>query len=71
MSPPRMRTILVFSSCLALLAPRSNFWRAVLVNPYDAESVAGAIAQALTMTLEERRERHQELLHGILENNVD
>jgi trehalose 6-phosphate synthase len=45
--------------------------RALLVNPHDAESVAGAIAQALTMQLEERRERHAALLHGILENNVD
>jgi trehalose 6-phosphate synthase len=45
--------------------------RALLVNPYDAESVAGAIAQALAMPLEERRERHAALLHGILENNAD
>jgi trehalose-6-phosphate synthase len=45
--------------------------RALLVNPYDAESVAGAIAQALSMPLEERRERHAALLRGILENNVD
>jgi trehalose 6-phosphate synthase len=45
--------------------------RALLVNPYDAESVAGAIAQALAMPLDERRERHAALMHGILENNVD
>ena len=45
--------------------------RALLVNPYDAESVAGAIAQALAMPLDERRERHAALLHGIFENNVD
>ena len=45
--------------------------RALLVNPYDAESVAGAIAQGLSMPLEERCERHTALLHGILENNVD
>jgi trehalose 6-phosphate synthase len=45
--------------------------RALLVNPYDAESVAGAIAQALPMPLDERRERHAALMHGILENNVD
>jgi len=44
--------------------------RALLVNPYDAESVAGAIAQALTMSLQERRERHHALLRGIFENNV-
>ena len=45
--------------------------RALLVNPYDAESVASAIAQALAMPLDERRERHAALLHGILESNVD
>jgi trehalose 6-phosphate synthase len=45
--------------------------RALLVNPYDAESVAGAITQALVMPLAERRERHAALLHGILENNVN
>jgi trehalose 6-phosphate synthase len=45
--------------------------RALLVNPYDAESVAGAIAQALAMPLDERRERHAALLQGILENNVN
>src|SRR5271170_7143885 len=45
--------------------------RALLVNPYDAESVAGAIAQALAMPLDERRERHAALLHGIIENDVN
>ena len=45
--------------------------RALLVNPYDTESVAGAIAQALTMPLEERRERHAALLCANLENNVN
>jgi hypothetical protein len=44
--------------------------RALLVNPYDAESVAGAIAQALSMSVDERRERHAALLHDILENDV-
>jgi trehalose 6-phosphate synthase len=45
--------------------------RALLVNPYDAESVAGAIAQALTMPLDERRERHAALLRANLEHNVN
>jgi trehalose 6-phosphate synthase len=44
---------------------------ALLVNPYDAESVAGAVAEALAMRLEERRERHAALLHGIFENDVN
>ena len=43
--------------------------RGLLVNPYDAESVAGAIAQALAMPPDERRERHAALLHGIIEND--
>jgi trehalose 6-phosphate synthase len=45
--------------------------RALLVNPYDAESVAGAIAEALAMPLEERRERHAGLLRANLEHNVN
>jgi trehalose 6-phosphate synthase len=45
--------------------------RALLVNPYDAESVAAAIAQALTMSLEERRERHAALMMAITGNNID
>jgi trehalose 6-phosphate synthase len=31
---------------------------ALLVNPYDPESVGNAIAQALSMSLDERRTRH-------------
>jgi len=45
--------------------------RALLVNPYDAESVAGAIAQALAMPLDERRERHAALLQDSIENDVN
>jgi trehalose 6-phosphate synthase len=45
--------------------------RALLVNPYDAESVAGAVAEALAMPLEERRERHAALMHGIFEKDVN
>ncbi len=45
--------------------------RALLVNPYDAESVAAAMAQALTMSLEERRERHAALMATITANNID
>jgi trehalose 6-phosphate synthase len=49
----------------------NDFRRALLVNPYDAESVAGAIAQALAMPLEERRARHQALLSAVSEYDVD
>jgi trehalose 6-phosphate synthase len=45
--------------------------RALLVNPYDAESIAGAVAEALVMPLEERRERHAALMRGIFENDVN
>jgi trehalose 6-phosphate synthase len=48
-----------------------EFRRAVLVNPYDAESVAGAIAQALAMPLEERRARHGALLAAVSDYDVD
>jgi len=48
-----------------------EFRRALLVNPYDAESVAGAIAQALAMPIEERRARHQALLAAVLDYDVD
>ena len=41
---------------------------ALLVNPYDAESVAGAIANALEMPLAERRERHAASLARLRQN---
>ena len=43
---------------------------ALLVNPYDTEGTAGAIHLALTMPLEERRERHQALLATIRSTDV-
>ncbi|HSV21624.1 MAG TPA: trehalose-6-phosphate synthase, partial [Xanthobacteraceae bacterium] len=48
-----------------------EFRRALLVNPYDPESVADAIAQALAMPIEERRARHQALLAVISAYDVD
>ena len=41
---------------------------ALLVNPYDPDSVAAAIGQALSMPLAERRERH-ELMFRVLSGN--
>jgi len=49
----------------------NEFRRALLVNPYDSESVAGAIAHALAMPIEERRARHQALLAVICSYDVD
>jgi trehalose 6-phosphate synthase len=34
---------------------------ALLVNPYDVDEIADAMHRALTMTLNERRERHRAL----------
>lgn len=43
---------------------------ALLVNPYDPEGVATTIARALSMPLEERRERHRALFQVISENDI-
>jgi trehalose 6-phosphate synthase len=43
---------------------------AVLVNPYDTEAMAGAIARALAMPREERRERHRAMLRAITKNDL-
>ena len=44
---------------------------ALLVNPYDPESVGSAIAQALAMPLEERRSRHDALFQVLMANDID
>jgi trehalose 6-phosphate synthase len=44
---------------------------ALLVNPYDAESVANALSQALAMPLEERRARHQALHAKVCEYDIN
>ena len=43
---------------------------ALLVNPYDSHGTAEVIQRALQMPLDERRDRHQKLLHGIREHDV-
>jgi trehalose 6-phosphate synthase len=43
---------------------------ALLVNPYDPETVATSISHALSMSLEERRARHQTLFHLISDNDL-
>ena len=45
--------------------------QALLVNPYDAESVAGAMARALAMSLDERQSRHRALLAVISDYDVN
>ncbi len=48
-----------------------DFRRALLVNPYDAESVASALVQALAMPLEERRARTRRCTPTVCEYDVD
>ena len=43
---------------------------ALLVNPYDPDSVAAAIGQALSMPLAERRERHDALFRVLSHNDI-
>jgi len=43
---------------------------ALLVNPYDAEGVGVAIDRALSMPLEERRNRHAELFKVLSDNDL-
>jgi trehalose 6-phosphate synthase len=43
---------------------------ALLVNPYDSESVANAIVRALSMPLEERRERHKSIMRVLAGNDI-
>jgi trehalose 6-phosphate synthase len=48
-----------------------DFRRALLVNPYDAESVGGALLQALAMPLAERRARHEALYAKVCEYDIN
>ncbi len=43
---------------------------ALLVNPYDPDSVAGAIGQALVMPLAERRARHKAMFDVLSRNDI-
>ena len=44
---------------------------ALLVNPYDPETVATSISHALSMSLQERRARHKELFHLDLRERLE
>lgn len=43
---------------------------ALLVNPYDVESIADALGRAVSMPLEQRRERHAAMAEILERNNV-
>lgn len=45
--------------------------QALLVNPYDSESVARAIAAALEMPLAERCKRHRAMFETLIQNPID
>jgi trehalose 6-phosphate synthase len=44
---------------------------ALIVNPYDIDDIARALEQALTMSVEERCERHQALYARVRENDAN
>jgi trehalose 6-phosphate synthase len=43
---------------------------ALIVNPFDAEAIAGAMHEALAMPLEERQARHKSLLANVQESSA-
>jgi trehalose 6-phosphate synthase len=43
---------------------------ALLVNPYDPDSVAAALGQAISMSLGERRERHEAMFRTLSRNDI-
>ncbi len=43
---------------------------AILVNPYDIEGVSDALAQALTMPLEERQERWEVMMNRLRQFDI-
>jgi trehalose 6-phosphate synthase len=43
---------------------------AVIVNPYDRDNVADGIATAITMSLDERRERHASMMKVLKKNDI-
>ena len=45
--------------------------RALIVNPHETDAVAAALKRALSMPLEERRERHAPMLAHLLKNDIN
>lgn len=43
---------------------------ALIINPHDPGELAQAMRQAIAMPLDERRDRHAALLHGVVERDV-
>ena len=53
-----------------LAGASSELSAAVLVNPYDRNGVADGIQTAIQMPLEERRERHREMIGVLADNDI-
>jgi trehalose 6-phosphate synthase len=47
-----------------------EFREALLVNPYDPDAVAAAIARAVVMPIDERKKRHAPLYAALLRNDI-
>lgn len=59
--------VLVLSS---LAGAACELTDAVIVNPYDRDNVADGIATAITMSLNERRERHASMMKVLRKNDI-
>jgi trehalose 6-phosphate synthase len=59
--------MLVLSS---LAGAACELTQAVIVNPYDRDNVADGIAHALNMPLEERQQRHADMLKTLRKNDI-
>jgi trehalose 6-phosphate synthase len=64
---PQAPGVLVLST---LAGAAEELTSALLVNPRDASSVGEAIHRALTMPLEERRARHEDMLQILRHNDI-
>jgi trehalose 6-phosphate synthase len=64
---PQDPGVLILSS---LAGAARELEQALLVNPYDTRGVAQAIQAALSMTLAERRLRHEALLETVRRNDI-
>lgn len=59
--------VLILSS---LAGAARELTAALLVNPYDARGVSQAIKAALSMSVQERRERHRDMLQTLHHNDI-
>ena len=70
MSRPRMPTIPGVLILSRFAGAAAEFRRALLVNPYDPDAVAAAIARAMAMPQAERKSRHAALYAALLRNDI-